>query len=84
MNRAVISISDDISEIGLRQGVAFIIVAGGAVGGNPICGKLAELGPRTDPFLAPIMFAATMALLGGIVTTVGRFLRAKEKGTWKV
>ncbi|GAA5846005.1 hypothetical protein JCM5353_006343 [Sporobolomyces roseus] len=81
---AIISISDDISEIGLRQGVAFIIVAGGAVGGNPICGKLAELGPKDDPFLAPILFAATMALLGGIVTTIGRFLRAKEKGTWKV
>ncbi|GAA6008691.1 hypothetical protein JCM11491_003401 [Sporobolomyces phaffii] len=81
---AIISISDDISEIGLRQGVAFLIVAGGAVGGNPVCGKLLGLASRTDPFLAPIAFAGTMALLGGVVTTVGRFLRAKEKGTWKV
>ncbi|GAA5873566.1 hypothetical protein JCM16303_001166 [Sporobolomyces ruberrimus] len=81
---SLISISDDISEIGLRQGVAFLIVAGGAVGGNPVCGKLLEEGPRTDPFLAPIMFAGSMALLGGIVTTLARFMRAKEKGTWRV
>ncbi|GAA5924286.1 MCT family MFS transporter [Sporobolomyces koalae] len=81
---AIISISDDISEIGLRQGVAFLIVAGGAVGGNPVCGKLLGHGNRQDPFLAPIMFAGTMALLGGIVTTWGRFLRAKQCATWKV
>ncbi|GAA5894922.1 MCT family MFS transporter [Sporobolomyces salmoneus] len=81
---AIISISDDISEIGLRQGVAFLIVAGGAVGGNPICGKLVGLGGGTDPFVSPIAFAATACLLGGIVTTAARFVRAKEKGTWRV
>ncbi|GAA5821547.1 hypothetical protein JCM10212_004418, partial [Sporobolomyces blumeae] len=79
---AIISISDDINEIGLRQGVAFLIVAGGAVGGNPVCGKLLEV--ASNDFVAPIMFAAAMALIGGIVTTAGRFLRAREKGTWRV
>ncbi|GAA5979036.1 hypothetical protein JCM5350_004212 [Sporobolomyces pararoseus] len=82
---SIISISDDISEIGLRQGVGFLLVAGGAVGGNPICGKLVGLGgTTTDPFVAPIAFAGTMALLGGMVTTTARFVRAKEKGTWRV
>ncbi|GAA5960331.1 hypothetical protein JCM3765_007476 [Sporobolomyces pararoseus] len=82
---SIISISNDISEIGLRQGVGFLLVAGGAVGGNPICGKLVGFGgTTTDPFIAPIAFAGTMALLGGLVTTTARFVRAKEKGTWRV
>ncbi|GAA5832759.1 hypothetical protein JCM3766R1_007031 [Sporobolomyces carnicolor] len=81
---SIIAISGDISEIGLRQGVAFLIVAGGAVGGNPVCGRLVGLGGGTDPFVSPIAFAATMVLLGGIVTTAARFVRAREKATWRV
>ena len=77
---------DDLTleEVRLRQGVAFLIVAGGAVGGNPVCGRLVGLGGGTDPFVSPIAFAATMVLLGGIVTTAARFVRAREKATWRV
>ncbi|GAA5887414.1 hypothetical protein JCM5296_007132 [Sporobolomyces johnsonii] len=78
----IVSISNDLSEIGLRQGIAFLIVAGAAVGGNPICGRL--LSEHSSDFKAPIMFAASMVCAGAVVTAVGRFLWAKEKGTWKV
>ncbi|BGP37108.1 hypothetical protein JCM10449v2_001012 [Rhodotorula kratochvilovae] len=77
-----VSISNDLSEIGLRQGIAFLIVAGSSVGCNPIAGRL--LANNHGNFMHPIAFAGTMVLAGSVSMTVGRVLRAREKGTWRV
>lgn len=65
----------------LRQGVAFVIVAGGAVGCNPIAGRLYAL---HNDFLHPIVFAGSMVLAGSAFFALGRFLHAREVGTWRV
>ncbi|GAA5874957.1 hypothetical protein JCM8547_002136 [Rhodosporidiobolus lusitaniae] len=77
----VVSLSRDLSEIGLRQGIAFLIVAGAAVGGNPIAGKLYAINNR---FLEPCMFAATMTTFGAILVALGCLAFMKEKRTWRV
>ncbi|GAA5903492.1 hypothetical protein JCM6882_006562 [Rhodosporidiobolus microsporus] len=77
-----VTLSRDLSEIGLRQGIAFLIVAGAAVGGNPIAGRLfAQAG---NDFLAPIVFAGTMTTAGALLIAAGCFLLMKQRGTWKV
>ncbi|GAA6005270.1 hypothetical protein JCM10207_002921 [Rhodosporidiobolus poonsookiae] len=78
----IVSLSRDLSEIGLRQGIAFLIVAGAAVGGNPIAGKL--LADNNNDFLHPILFAAAMATAGGCIIFCGCFVLMKQRGTWRV
>ncbi|TNY24175.1 putative monocarboxylate transporter [Rhodotorula diobovata] len=77
-----VSISRDLSEIGLRQGIAFLITAGSSVACNPIAGRL--LAMHDGEWIHPIVFAGTMVLAGSVAMTVGTVLRAKEKGTWRV
>ncbi|GAA5966214.1 hypothetical protein JCM21900_003335 [Sporobolomyces salmonicolor] len=81
LSSVVVSISNDRSEIGLRHGIAFLIVAGAAVGGNPLCRRLPS--EHSNDFKYLIVFAGTMVCAGAAVTAVGRCLWAKEKGTWK-
>ncbi|KPV76771.1 uncharacterized protein RHOBADRAFT_12489, partial [Rhodotorula graminis WP1] len=50
-----VSMSRDLSEIGLRQGIAFLIVAGSSVGCNPIAGRL--LSNNGGDWIHPIVFA---------------------------
>ncbi|GAA5830638.1 hypothetical protein JCM11251_002545 [Rhodosporidiobolus azoricus] len=77
-----VTLSKDLSEIGLRQGIAFLIVAGAAVGGNPIAGRLfAESG---NDFLPPILFAGATTTVGALLIAAGCFLLMKERRTWKV
>ncbi|GAA5903483.1 hypothetical protein JCM6882_006559 [Rhodosporidiobolus microsporus] len=78
----IVSLSSDLSEIGLRQGIAFLIVAGAAVGGNPIAGKLLE--NNDNDFLHPILFAAVMVTAGGAISFLGCLIAMKRKGTWRV
>ncbi|GAA5846498.1 hypothetical protein JCM9279_006714 [Rhodotorula babjevae] len=78
----VVSMSKDLSEIGLRQGIAFLIVAGSSVGCNPIAGRL--LSNNGGDWIHPIVFAGTMMTAGSTAMLVGRMLRAKVKGTWRV
>ncbi|GAA5931316.1 hypothetical protein JCM10213_000274 [Rhodosporidiobolus nylandii] len=78
----IVSMSKDLSEIGLRQGIAFLIVAGAAVGGNPIAGKL--LAENNNDFLHPILFSGTMATVGALVIATGCLILMKQKGTWRV
>ncbi|GAA6041248.1 hypothetical protein JCM8097_001296 [Rhodosporidiobolus ruineniae] len=77
----VVSLSKDLSEIGLRQGIAFLIVAGAAVGGNPIAGQL--LANNDNDFLHPIIFAGTMTLAGGALTAGALAAQMREKKTWR-
>ncbi|GAA5857705.1 hypothetical protein JCM8547_004337 [Rhodosporidiobolus lusitaniae] len=78
----IVSMSKDLSEIGLRQGIAFLIVAGAAVGCNPIAGKL--FANNNNDFLYPILFAAIMATAGSLVIGAGCIILMKRKGTWRV
>ncbi|BGP29233.1 hypothetical protein JCM10296v2_000971 [Rhodotorula toruloides] len=78
----IVSISDHLGEIGLRQGIAFLCMAASALGGNPIVGRL--LGNHHGDFLYPIVFSATMLLGGTAITAVGQVLQMKKKGTWRV
>ncbi|GAA5971468.1 hypothetical protein JCM11641_008366 [Rhodosporidiobolus odoratus] len=78
----IVSMSDHLSEIGLRQGIAFLAVAGAAVGGNPIAGKL--LAQNHNDFVHPIIFSAVMLTAGGSILSVGCFFLMKQKKTWRV
>ncbi|KAG0653482.1 hypothetical protein C6P46_002753 [Rhodotorula mucilaginosa] len=79
----IVSVSDNnLAEIGLRQGIAFVLIAGAAVGGNPVCGRL--LANRNGDFLDSIMFAGSAVVLGALVALVGRMTFAKQRGTWRV
>ncbi|GAA5830646.1 hypothetical protein JCM11251_002548 [Rhodosporidiobolus azoricus] len=78
----VVSLSNDLSEIGLRQGVAFLFIAGFAVGGNPVAGKL--LTNNNGDFLHPVMFAASMVTAGAVLASLGCLVQMKKKGTWRV
>ncbi|GAA5903479.1 hypothetical protein JCM6882_006558 [Rhodosporidiobolus microsporus] len=78
----IVGLSNDLSEIGLRQGIAFLIVAGAAVGGNPIAGRL--LKNNDNDFRHPIVFAATMVTAGGLLGSVGCYIAMKQKRTWRV
>ncbi|GEM11995.1 MFS monocarboxylate transporter [Rhodotorula toruloides] len=78
----IVSISDHLGEIGLRQGIAFLCMAASALGGNPIAGRL--LTTHHGDFLYPIVFAATMLLAGTAITAIGLALQMKKKGSWRV
>ncbi|KWU42245.1 MFS general substrate transporter, partial [Rhodotorula sp. JG-1b] len=79
----IVSISDNnLAEIGLRQGIAFVLIAGAAVGGNPVCGRL--IANRNGDFLDSIMFAGSAVVLGALVALVGRMAFARQRGTWRV
>ncbi|GAA5826550.1 hypothetical protein JCM3770_007373 [Rhodotorula araucariae] len=82
LSPVIVSLSNDLSEIGLRQGIAFFIIAGSSLAGNPIAGRL--LANNLNDFTHPITFAGTMILAGSVPIAVGRCVRAKEKGTWRV
>ncbi|GAA5978869.1 hypothetical protein JCM10908_002718, partial [Rhodotorula pacifica] len=66
----------------LRQGVAFVLIAGSAVGGNPVCGRL--ISDKKGDFLDSIVFAGTTVVLGALVAFAGRTAFARQKGTWRV
>lgn len=66
----------------LRQGIAFVLIAGSAVGGNPVAGRLIS-GAKGD-FLDAILFSGTTVVVGACLVIAGRMVFAKEKGTWRV
>ncbi|BGP53278.1 hypothetical protein JCM8202_002603 [Rhodotorula sphaerocarpa] len=79
----IVSVSNNnLAEVGLRQGVAFVLIAGSAVGGNPVCGRL--LSNERGDFLSAILFAGTTVMLGASLALVGRMIFAMQKGTWRV
>lgn len=73
---------ETVSLCRLRQGIAFVLIAGAAVGGNPVCGRL--LANRNGDFLDSIMFAGSAVVLGALVALLGRMAFARQRGTWRV
>ncbi|POY70774.1 hypothetical protein BMF94_6185 [Rhodotorula taiwanensis] len=79
----VVSVSNNsLAEIGLRQGIAFVLIAGSAVGGNPVAGRL--ISDAKGDFLDAILFSGTTVVVGACLVIAGRMVFAKEKGTWRV
>lgn len=70
------------SEIGMRIGVAFIIVSIAALVGTPITGAL--LTADHDKFYGAIIFSGVCVFVGGTFMLASRFATARIKGTWKV
>ncbi|GAA5873983.1 hypothetical protein JCM3774_004058 [Rhodotorula dairenensis] len=80
---AIVSISNNnLAEVGLRQGIAFVFIAGAAVGGNPLCGRL--ISNRHGDFLDAIAFAGTTVVVGALAALIGRTVFARQKGIWRV
>lgn len=75
------SLANSISEIGIRMGLAFTLIAFAGLAGTPINGAL-----LTSHLLwaRPIGFGAACLFLGCILLVIARHLTAKQKGTWKV
>jgi len=75
------SLANSISEIGIRMGLAFTLIAFAGLSGTPINGAL-----LTDKLLwaRPIGFGSACMFTGCILLIIARHLTAKKKGTWKV
>ncbi|KAG8745514.1 hypothetical protein FRC10_007861 [Ceratobasidium sp. 414] len=73
----IIGLASNMSEIGIRLGIAFAIVSFAALTGTPIAGAL-----LTDDLLwwRPITFSGIVVLAGSAVLTSARAMQAKRKG----
>ncbi|QRV97283.1 major facilitator superfamily transporter [Ceratobasidium sp. AG-Ba] len=77
----IISLSNNITEIGIRLGIAFAIVGFAALTGTPIAGAL-----LTDHLVwwRPITFSGIIVLGGSAVLCVARAIQVKRKGHSRV
>jgi len=73
------SLSPHPSQIGVRLGLAFFIGSVCNLTGTPIDGALLTAGPYY--WYRPIIFSATVILVGAFVIGVGRTLNARRRGT---
>ena len=77
---ALLSLTEDFSEIGMRLGMAFLVVSLAVLTGTPINGALlARFG-----FYAPIIYSGVFVCTGAGAMTVTLVLQRRAKGTWKV
>lgn len=74
------SFAKNFNEIGIRLGLAFVVISLAALSGTPICGQLLE----KYGFGAPIGFSGATVLLGSVFLMASRVLQSKEKGTGRV
>ncbi len=80
LSPAIIGLSNNFGEIGIRLGMAFLVTSIAALTGTPITGALlVKYG-----FYAPITWSGVSICAGAVSITMARVLRAREKGTWKV
>lgn len=75
------SLANGITEIGIRLGFAFTIIAFGTLIGIPISGAL-----LTDELLWPRMlcFSGSCMICGSGFLFASKYLTVKDKGTWKI
>ncbi|KAG8722434.1 hypothetical protein FRC08_002415 [Ceratobasidium sp. 394] len=73
----IISLANNITEIGIRLGIAFAIVGFAALTGTPIAGAL-----LTDHLVwwRPVTFSGIVVLAGSGFLTAARAIQAKRKG----
>ena len=77
---AVISLSDDFHDIGLRLGVAMFCVSIGALTGTPLMGALYD----HFGWVVPTLCSGLITLLGSAVAGLALLKRRKSQGTWRV
>jgi MFS family permease len=77
------SLSSHLGEVGLRMGLAWAVIAIGALTGTPIAGAL--LGDQGDlHWYKPIIFGGVCLLAGAVLLVAARAMHSRAKGTWKV
>ncbi|QRV97282.1 major facilitator superfamily transporter [Ceratobasidium sp. AG-Ba] len=77
----IISLSSNISEIGIRLGITFGIIAFAALTGTPIAGALLT---EQQKWWRPITFSGIIVLSGSAVLGVARAIQVKRKGHSRV
>ena len=77
----VANLTTNMSEIGMRTSLGFMVISFAALAGTPITGALQT---STGGYVAPACFAGAVVLLGVAIGLVGRQIQAKRTGTWKV
>ncbi|KZT61360.1 MFS general substrate transporter [Calocera cornea HHB12733] len=75
------AMADNLSEMGIRMGLALACVSFAVLVGTPIVGALLGSPPDYNWGKA-IVFAAVMMLAGSVVMTLGAWLLAKKRGRW--
>jgi len=76
-----VTMADGVHEIGIRMGLAFIVIAFAALTGTPIDGAL--LG-NDYTWAKPIIFSGVVIFVGVALLIVARFLMVKKRGTARV
>lgn len=82
MSPALAATANHVSEIGIRIGLAMIVISFSALAGTPIAGAL--LTQTKNAFYAPIIFSGVSMAIGITLLVVARYLQTKKRGTWKV
>ena len=77
---AIIALADDLSEIGIRLGMGFLVVSLAALTGSPITGALLD----SHGFYAPVVWSGVCVLSGSALVGGSTFFQSRVKGTWKV
>ncbi len=80
LSPALISLSQNHNEIGIRLGMGFLVTSFAALTGTPITGALLD----RYGFYAPIVWSGLCILTGAVLFAVATMLQRREKGTWKV
>ena len=80
LSPALISLSSNFSEIGLRLGLGFLIVSVAALTGSPITGALLD----KFGFYAPVIWSGVCVLSGAVFIGIAMIIQGRIKRTWKV
>ncbi|PVF96839.1 MFS general substrate transporter [Serendipita vermifera] len=75
------TLSNHVSEMGIRMGLAFSVLSFAGLGGTPIMGALltSEL-----KWSRPIAFSGACVFFGGALFIIARAMTARQRNTWKV
>ncbi|KAI5474738.1 MFS monocarboxylate transporter [Pseudohyphozyma bogoriensis] len=76
------SLSKDLSEIGVRAGLGFLFIAVAALIGSPIAGAI--LSAAGGEYWAACVFGGGTTLVGTALLVGGRWVQSRRKATWKV
>lgn len=80
LSPALISLSDNFSEIGIRLGMGFLVLSLAALTGSPITGALLD----KYGFYAPTIWSGVCVLSGSVIIGTAVVLQSRVKGTWRV
>ncbi|KAM0756107.1 MFS general substrate transporter [Meredithblackwellia eburnea MCA 4105] len=78
----LMTLAEDVSEIGMRVGYGLFLVAIATLIGSPIAGAL--LSAAGGSYAAPFSFAGAACIAGSGLLAIARFSQARSRGTQKV